>query len=88
VYYAKVNWNFIGYFSGPRLDISPFTFAPANNPGYVRFDMAASYNLSRGLAVTARVINLFDKQYQDALGYPALGQTYYFGMRYKFAGRN
>ena len=88
VYYAKVNWNFIGYFSGPRLDISPFTFAPANNPGYARFDMAASYNVSRGLAVTARVINLFDKQYQDALGYPALGQTYYFGMRYKFAGRN
>jgi vitamin B12 transporter len=88
VYYAKVNWNFIGYFSGPRLDISPVTFGPANNGGYARFDMAASYNVSRGLALTARVINLFDKQYQDALGYPALGQTYYFGMRYRFAGRN
>lgn len=88
VYYAKVNWNFIGYFSGRRLDLSPATFGPAYNSGYARFDMAASYNVSHGLAVTARVINLFDKQYQDALGYPALGQTYSFGMRYQFAGRN
>ena len=88
VYYAKVNWNLIGYFSGPRLDISPMTFGTANNPGYARFDMAASYNVSHGLAVTARVINLFDRYYQDALGYPALGQTYYFGMRYKFSGHN
>lgn len=88
VYYARVNWNFIGYFSGTRTDLSPVTFGPANNPGYARFDMAASYNVSHGLALTARVINLFNKQYQDALGYPALGQTYWMGMRYTFAGRN
>lgn len=88
VYYARVNWNFIGYFSGVRTDINFFTLAPANNPGYARFDMAASYTLPHGVALTARVINLFNKQYQDALGYPALGQTYYFGVRYSFAGRN
>jgi len=88
LYYARVNWNFIGYFSGPRTDVDFFTLLPAKNPGYARFDMAASYRLARGLALTARVINLFDKQYQDALGYPALGQTYYLGMRYTFAGRN
>jgi vitamin B12 transporter len=88
VHYARANWNFIGYFSGVRTDINFFTLAPANNPGYARFDMAASYNLSRGFYLTVRVVNLFNKQYQDALGYPALGQTYYFGVRYSFAGRN
>ena len=88
VFWARVNWNFIGYFSGVRTDVNFFTLLPANNPGYVRFDMAASYNLTRSFAFTARVLNLFDKQYQDALGYPALGQTCYFGMRYSFAGRN
>jgi vitamin B12 transporter len=88
VFWARVNWNFIGYFSGVRTDINFFTLAPANNPGYARFDMAASYNVTHSLAFTARVLNLFDKQYQDALGYPALGQTYYFGLRYNFAGRN
>jgi vitamin B12 transporter len=88
VHYARVNWNFIGYFTGIRTDINFFTLAPVNNPGYARFDMAASYNVSRGFALTARVINLFNKQYQDAYGYPALGQTYYLGARYTFAGRN
>lgn len=88
VFWARVNWNFIGYFSGVRTDINFFTLAPANNPGYARFDMAASYNVTRSLAFTARVLNLFDKQYQDALGYPALGQSYYFGLRYNFSGRN
>jgi outer membrane cobalamin receptor len=88
VFYARVNWNFIGYFSGVRTDINFFTLAPANNPGYARFDMAASYNVTHSFAFTARVLNLFDKQYQDALGYPALGQTYSFGLRYSFAGRN
>lgn len=88
VFYARVNWNFIGYFTGPRTDVDFTTGLPANNPGYARFDMAASYNVARGLSFTARVINLFDKQYQDAFGYPALGQTYYFGLRYRFAGRD
>ena len=88
VFWARLNWNFIGYFSGVRTDINFFTLAPANNPGYARFDMAASYNVTRSLAFTARVLNLFNKQYQDALGYPALGQTYYFGLRYSFSGRN
>ena len=88
VFWARVNWNFIGYFSGVRTDVNFFTLQPAINPGYARFDMAASYNVTHSLAFTARVWNLFDKQYQDALGYPALGQTYTFGLRYQFAGRN
>jgi vitamin B12 transporter len=82
--WARVNWNFVGYFTGVRTDVNFFTLEPANNPGYARFDMAASYNLTRSLALTSRVWNLFDKQYQDALGYPALGRTYTFGMRYTF----
>ena len=88
VYYAHVNWNFFGYFTGIRTDSNFVDPAQTTNPGYARFDMAASYNLVGGLIITARVINLFNKQYQDALGYPALGQTYLFGLRYKFAGRN
>jgi vitamin B12 transporter len=82
--WARVNWNFIGYFTGVRTDVNFFTLGPANNPGYARFDMAASYDVTHSLALTSRVWNLFDKQYQDALGYPALGRTYTFGMHYTF----
>jgi vitamin B12 transporter len=85
---ARVNWNFIGYFTGVRTDSNFVNPTQTTNPGYARFDMAANYNLTRGLFVTARAINLFDKQYQDALGYPALGRYYMFGLRYAFSGRN
>jgi vitamin B12 transporter len=88
VNYARVNWNFIGYFTGARTDSNFVNPAQTTNPGYARFDMAANYNVTRGLFVTARAINLFDKQYQDALGFPALGRFYTFGLRYAFAGKN
>jgi len=88
VAYARVNWNFIGYFSGVRTDSNFINPTQTNNPGYARFDMAASYRFTRGLFATARILNLFDKQYQDALGYPALGRYYMFGLRYAFAGRD
>jgi vitamin B12 transporter len=85
---AHVNWNLIGYFSGVRTDTNFVNPTQTTNPGYARFDMAASYNVTRGLFVTARAINLFDKQYQDALGFPALGRYCMFGLRYAFAGKN
>lgn len=86
----RINVSLAGYFSGVRTD-SDFlglSLTPEHNPGYARFDVAASYKLTRSLFVTARATNLFDKQYQDALGYPALGRDYRFGLRYQFAGRN
>jgi vitamin B12 transporter len=88
VNYARVNWNFIGYFTGVRTDSNFVNPTQTTNPGYARFDMAANYNVTRGLYVTARAINLFDKQYQDALGFPALGRYYMFGLRYAFTGKN
>jgi vitamin B12 transporter len=88
VNYARVNWNFIGYFTGTRLDSNFASQTPTHDPGYARFDMAVNYNVTRGLFVTARAINLFDKHYQDVFGYPALGRYYMLGLRYAFAGKN
>jgi len=88
VSYARINWNFIGYFTGVRTDTDFINPAQFKNPGYARFDMAASVRCTRGLFFTARAINLFDKQYQDALGYPALGRWYMLGLRYSFAGKS
>src|ERR1700686_732971 len=88
VAYARVNWNFIGYFTGVRTDSNFINPQPTKDPGYARFDMAVKYNVTRSLFVTARAINLFDKQYQDAFGYPALGRYYMLGLRYAFTGKN
>jgi vitamin B12 transporter len=87
--FRRMNWNLSGYFSGARAD-SDFQglglLIP--NPGYARFDLTTSYDLFTGLSVYGRAANLFDKHYQDALGYPALGRDFRIGMRYHFSGKN
>jgi vitamin B12 transporter len=88
--FRRLNVNLAGYFTGVRTD-SDFLFVGLNltrNPGYSRFDLATSYNLGHGVSMYARATNLFDKLYQDALGYPALGRDFRVGMNYRFTGRN
>jgi vitamin B12 transporter len=86
--FRRFNAMFAGYFSGVRTDSDFLGLGLTRNPGYARFDCSASYNFYRGLFVYGRVSNLFDKQYQDALGYPAMGRAGIIGLRYQFAGRN
>lgn len=77
-----------GYFTGVRTDSDFLGLGFTRNPGYARFDIAAHYDLSYGVSLFARAANLFDKKYQDALGYPALGRDVRAGVRYTFRGRN
>jgi vitamin B12 transporter len=80
--------TFAGYFSGQRTDSDFLGLGFTRNPGYARFDIATSYQFPRGFTLYARTTNLFDKSYQDALGYPALGRDARVGVRYIFSGRN
>jgi len=82
----RMNWSLLGYFTGPRTD-SDFlglnmSNKPEHDPGYARFDVATSYDFRRGFSLYGRVSNLFNKQYQEALGYPALGRDFRLGMKY------
>ena len=86
--YRAVTFSMTGYFSGVRTDSDFLGFGLTRNPGYARFDSAVSYNLARGISVYARATNLFDKQYQDAIGFPALGRDARIGVNYRFSGRN
>ena len=86
--FHRFNAVFAGYFVGDRTDSDFLNLGYTHNPGYARFDISASYLFYRGFSVYARATNLFDKQYQDALGYPALGRQAIVGLRYQFSGRN
>jgi vitamin B12 transporter len=86
--YRRFNFNFAGYFTGVRTDSDFDGLGLTRNPGYARFDLATSYNFTRGFSFYGRVTNLFDKQYQDAIGFPALGRDFRLGMNYRFSGRN
>jgi outer membrane cobalamin receptor len=80
--FKKVNWNISGYFTGRRTDSDFLGLGYTENPGYARVDTSASLAVSQGISIYARIANLADKKYQDALGYPALGREFRIGMKY------
>jgi vitamin B12 transporter len=53
------------------------------NPGHTRVDVRGRVRVVGGLEAFAVAENLFDREYQDALGYPALGRTVRAGLRFK-----
>ena len=69
---------------GSTLDSEP-AFGPGGglyeNPGRTIVDMGGSFRVVRGVEVFARVLNLFDRQYEEVLGYPAPGRTAFAGVR-------
>ncbi len=86
--YRRFGMTLGGYFTGVRTDTDFLGLGFTSNPGYARFDIATHYDIGYGVSLYARVTNLFDKQYQDALGYPALGRDFRAGVRYTFKGKN
>ena len=49
--------------------------------GYGVVDVAASYQISQRFEIFTRVDNLFDKEYQEVLGYGTLGAAAYGGIK-------
>jgi outer membrane cobalamin receptor len=86
---AAVTWSaargqafFLVNGRGAMNDLEP-TFASSVylNPGYAVVAVGGAVSLARNIEVYARVSNLFDKEYEEAFGYPALGRTALVGVR-------
>jgi vitamin B12 transporter len=95
--YHRFGMTVSGYFTGVRTDsdflsmrFGTTCIGPclSSNPGYALFNIATHYDVGHGVTFYARAQNLFDKQYQDALGYPALGRNVQAGVRYTFEGKD
>ena len=86
VNYRRMNWNLANYFVGRRTDSDFLGFGLTRNAGYARVDLAGSFDVRQGLTAFGRVENLFDKRYQEVLGFPALRRGYMLGMRYLWGG--
>ena len=69
---------------GETLDADP-SFGPTGglftNPGHTVINLGASWRPLKAIEVFARTLNLFDRQYEEVLGYPAPGRTAYVGAR-------
>jgi vitamin B12 transporter len=57
-----------------RVQIDPYTVV----------NLAGSWKLTKSLDLTARVTNLFDKQYEEILGFVRPGRAVFAGLKGRF----
>jgi outer membrane cobalamin receptor len=84
--WRQTNWMLAGTYVGRATDSDFFGLGITSNPSWVRWDFAATVPIHYGFSVTSHVENLFDRHYQDAVGYPALGRNFRLGMKYVWGG--
>jgi vitamin B12 transporter len=69
----------------PDLDFAQFPSPRVTLPGYTKTDVSAEVPLTAqergGLTLTARIENLFDRQYEDVLYFRAPGRIVFVGAR-------
>jgi vitamin B12 transporter len=70
---------------GRRLDSDFLGIGLTESEPYSRVDLRGRIALRGGLEVFLASENLFDRQYQEVLGYPALGRTLRAGVRFRTA---
>jgi vitamin B12 transporter len=85
-HFRRMDWNLAGYYVGRRTDSDFDGLGITSDGSYVRWDLANSINLGHGFETEARVQNLFNNHYSDAVGYPALRLNYMLGMKYRWGG--
>jgi len=69
---------------GERADLDPTTFATVTADDYVVVNLPASLRLQDNLDIFARIENLFDRDYQEVLGFNAPGISAYGGVKISF----
>jgi outer membrane cobalamin receptor len=84
----KYGVTLAGTFMGRRAD-SDFFFLPVPLTalaGYARFDAGGWYAIKRYVTAYAKVENLLNQHYEDALGYPGLRANFRAGLRFSVGG--
>lgn len=76
--------SLVGRYVGDRADLDPVTFERTVNPSYTRLDVAARWKALSWLSPYARVENVTDKKYSQALGFPSPGRTLIGGLSFDF----
>jgi outer membrane cobalamin receptor len=86
--YSGKRWgaNLGGSFVGRRKDSDFLGFDVNHAAGYVRVDMGGWYALTSRVTAYVTLQNALDKQYQEVVGYPALGANFRAGMRFRIGG--
>jgi outer membrane cobalamin receptor len=88
VSYLGKRWgaNLGGSFVGRRADSDFFGFNIDHAPGYVVVNAGGWYAINSRVTAYVNIENLLDKQYNEVVGYPALGTNFRAGMRVRIGG--
>jgi outer membrane cobalamin receptor len=82
--WRRMDWNVTGYFVGRETDSDFLGLGFTSNPSHFRLDLGTQFVMGHGLTALARVENLLNRRYQDAIGYPALGFNFRAGVKYSW----
>jgi vitamin B12 transporter len=83
---GRVSGAFTFVAVGQRTDSDFAGIGLLTNPGYTRVDARLWARIKGGLEAFLVAENLFDEEYQEALGYPALGRSVRGGLRLRLFG--
>lgn len=81
---AEVNLNVVIVGRRDDLDFSSFPFNRVQLPGYTVVNLAGSYDITRYIKAFVRLDNVFDKQYEQVLGYGTSGIAAYGGIKLSY----
>ena len=80
--------NLQAFILGERRDVDPVTFSRlATNKGYTKVDLGGAYRITHQLSFFARIENLFNRNYEELLGYPAYRLTFSAGLKLSIGGK-
>jgi outer membrane cobalamin receptor len=85
-HFLRMNWNLAGFYVGRRTDSDFLGLGITSVSSFLRWDLANSVELGHGFSTVAHFANLFDRHYQESVGYPALGYNYRLGLKYAWGG--
>jgi len=86
--YLSTRWgaNLGGSFIGRRADSDFLGYGIDHAAGYARLDVGGWYSATSRITGYINVENALNKQYQEVVGYPALGINFRAGLRFRIGG--
>jgi vitamin B12 transporter len=81
---AKLKGTVGVIYVGERTDEDFVTYMPATLDGYMLVNLYASYDVRKNVTLFGRLENLFDEDYEQAIGYGTPGRAGYGGVKVTF----
>lgn len=69
---------------GKRMDLDYTAWPPeVENPSFNTFDFSLLVPVTGGLSVFGKLTNVFDREFQELVGYPSPGRRFELGLKYR-----